>query len=161
MSICKFLSTGHLEMVQRQYGAIPSQVREQLASLERIVKQLLQSACAAGKTYIITNASEGWVQHSSTLCMPGLAEDLEKVRLLECNTRPPSQLSFPCGILVTTMSFDAIDVDAFRHLCARRLGGRLRSFRLVVHSKRSSLATAMRGRCMPSCKCKTSSSLRL
>jgi hypothetical protein len=139
-------------MVQRQYGAIPSQVREQLASLERIVKQLLQSACAAGKTYIITNASEGWVQHSSTLCMPGLAEDLEKVRLLECNTRPPSQLSFPCGILVTTMSFDAI---------ARRLDGRLRSFRPVVHSKRSSLATAMRGRCMPSCKCKTSSSLRL
>lgn len=67
-------------MVQRQYGAIPSQVREQLASLERIVKQLLQSACAAGKTYIITNASDGWVQHSSTLCMPGLAEDLEKVR---------------------------------------------------------------------------------
>ena len=67
---------------QRQYGAIPSQVREQLASLERIVKQLLQSACAAGKTYIITNASDGWVQHSSTLCMPGLAEDLEKVHRL-------------------------------------------------------------------------------
>ena len=32
-------------MVQRQFGAIPSQVREQLASLERIVKTLLQQAC--------------------------------------------------------------------------------------------------------------------
>ena len=81
-------------MVQRQYGAIPSQVREQLASLERIVKQLLQSACAAGKTYIITNASDGWVQHSSTLCMPGLAEDLAKVRrsrVLPCESESASE----------------------------------------------------------------------
>ena len=31
-------------MVQRQYGAIPSQVREQLASLERIVKTLIVQA---------------------------------------------------------------------------------------------------------------------
>ena len=73
------LCTSHLEMVQRQFGAIPSQVREQLASLERIVKTLLQQAIQNGKAFIITNASEGWVQHSSSLCMPGLAEDLAKV----------------------------------------------------------------------------------
>ena len=35
------LCTSHLEMVQRQYGSIPTQVREQLATLERIVQTLL------------------------------------------------------------------------------------------------------------------------
>ena len=73
------LCTSHLEMVQRQYGAIPSQVREQLASLERIVQTLLRQASKTGKVFIITNASEGWVQHSSSLCMPGLQDDLAGV----------------------------------------------------------------------------------
>ena len=80
-------------MVQRQYGAIPSQVREQLASLERIVKTLLQQACQVGKAFIITNASEGWVQHSSSLCMPGLQEDLAKVEIL--SARGAFESSFP------------------------------------------------------------------
>ena len=75
------LCTSHLEMVQRQYGSIPTQVREQLASLERIVQTLLRHAGKTGKVFIITNASEGWVQHSSSLCMPGLQEDLAQVLL--------------------------------------------------------------------------------
>ena len=90
---CARASAGHLEMVQRQYGAIPSQVREQLASLERIVKTLLQQACQVGKAFIITNASEGWVQHSSTLCMPGLQEDLAKVDII--SARGAFEASFP------------------------------------------------------------------
>lgn len=80
-------------MVQRQFGAIPSQVREQLASLERIVKTLLQQASQVGKVFIITNASEGWVQHSSSLCMPGLQEDLAKVDIL--SARGAFEASFP------------------------------------------------------------------
>ena len=32
----------------------------------------LRQAAANGKVIIITNASEGWVQHSASLCMPGL-----------------------------------------------------------------------------------------
>jgi hypothetical protein len=73
------LCTSHLEMVQRQYGSIPSQVREQLSSLERIVQTLLRESSKTGKVFIITNASEGWVQHSSSLCMPGLQADLAQV----------------------------------------------------------------------------------
>merc|ERR1711935_1217126 len=59
------LCTTHLEAVQRQYGAIPVHVRDQLAQLEKVVHQILVQAMAAGKVFIITNASEGWVQHSS------------------------------------------------------------------------------------------------
>ena len=74
------LCTSHLEMVQRQYGSIPTQVREQLATLERVVQTLLVQAQQVGKVFIITNASEGWVQHSSSLCMPGIQGDLAQAR---------------------------------------------------------------------------------
>ena len=87
------LCTSHLEMVQRQYGAIPAQVREQLASLERIVQTLLRQASKMGKVFIITNASEGWVQHSSSLCMPGLAEDLPNVEII--SARGAFEAAFP------------------------------------------------------------------
>ena len=87
------LCTSHLEMVQRQYGAIPTQVREQLASLERIVQTLIRQASKSGKVFIITNASEGWVQHSSSLCMPGLTEDLATVEII--SARGAFEASFP------------------------------------------------------------------
>lgn len=87
------LCTSHLEMVQRQYGAIPAQVREQLQSLERIVKVLLQQAIKNGKPFIITNASEGWVQHSASLCMPGLQEDLAQIEII--SARSGFEASFP------------------------------------------------------------------
>ena len=87
------LCTSHLEMVQRQYGAIPAQVREQLSSLERIVQTLLRQASKMGKVFIITNASEGWVQHSSSLCMPGLAEDLPNVEII--SARGAFEAAFP------------------------------------------------------------------
>jgi len=87
------LCTSHLEMVQRQYGAIPAQVREQLASLQRIVQTLLRQADKNGKVFIITNASEGWVQHSSSLCMPGLEEDLSNVEII--SARSGFEASFP------------------------------------------------------------------
>jgi len=87
------LCTSHLEMVQRQYGAIPSQVRSQLASLEKIVQTLLRQAKERGAVFIITNASEGWVQHSSSLCMPGLQEDLATVEII--SARAGFEASFP------------------------------------------------------------------
>jgi len=38
------LCTTHLEMVQRQYGAIPVHVRDQLTQLESVVHQILEQA---------------------------------------------------------------------------------------------------------------------
>ena len=87
------LCTSHLEMVQRQHGQIPSQVREQIANLEKIVQSLLQAGQKTGKAFIITNASEGWVQHSSSLCMPGLADELAKYEII--SARGAFEASFP------------------------------------------------------------------
>jgi len=76
------LCTTHLEMMQRQQGSLPPQVREQLAALEAIVSQLLTAASANGKVFIITNASEGWVQHSSSMCFPNLQPLLAPVVII-------------------------------------------------------------------------------
>ena len=145
------LCTSHLEMVQRQFGAIPSQVREQLASLERIVKTLLQQAIQNGKAFIITNASEGWVQHSSSLCMPGLAEDLAKVcaraRLVLCVCLVPRSPLLP-------LKRPPLCV------CVRAPSFRSTSSPHAAHSRRPSPATATPGRCTPSFRYRTSCSWR-
>ena len=82
------LCTTHLEAVQRQYGAIPVHVRDQLAQLEKVVHQILLQAMAAGKVFIITNASEGWVQHSSGMCMPALVELLKQIEVISARANP-------------------------------------------------------------------------
>ena len=87
------LCTTHLEMVQRQYGAIPVQVREQPASLERVVLSLRENAVKNGKASTTTNASAGWVQHSSSMCMPGLTDALSQVDII--SARQGFEASFP------------------------------------------------------------------
>ena len=46
-----------------------------------------------GKVFIITNASDGWVQHSSAWCLPGLAPYLEQVDII--SARAGFEASFP------------------------------------------------------------------
>mmetsp|Transcript_2151 Transcript_2151/g.4813 ORF Transcript_2151/g.4813 Transcript_2151/m.4813 type:complete len:368 (-) Transcript_2151:680-1783(-) len=87
------LCTTHLEMQQRQHGAIPAQVREQLAGLERVVTTLLTQASKVGKVFIITNASEGWVQHSAQMCLPNLAPHLQPVLII--SARAGFEAAFP------------------------------------------------------------------
>jgi len=96
------LCTTHLEMMQRQQGSLPPQVREQLAALEAIVSQLLTAASANGKVFIITNASEGWVQHSSSMCFPNLQPLLASVVII--SARAGSETQPPSGSLHSSLS---------------------------------------------------------
>ena len=79
--------------MQRQYGAIPVHVRDQLGQLEKVVHTILLQAMEAGKVFIITNASEGWVQHSAGMCMPGLMEPLQKIEVI--SARAGFENAFP------------------------------------------------------------------
>lgn len=40
--------------------------------LEKCAKKILEMSVAYGKTYIITNAGEGWVQYSAEKFMPSV-----------------------------------------------------------------------------------------
>ena len=79
-------------------------MREQLLSLERVVSHLLLQARNVGKTFIITNASEGWVQHSSTMCMPSLAPLLEQARRHDLTPGRPCLGAIPCASQVCIIS---------------------------------------------------------
>jgi len=133
------LCTTHLEMMQRQQGSLPPQVREQLAALEAIVSQLLTAASANGKVFIITNASEGWVQHSSSMCFPNLQPLLAPVVII--SARAGSETQPPRGSLHSSLSLS------------------LHSS-LLTGSRRSTPATRTLGRCTPSSRSRTSSSSR-
>ena len=141
------LCTTHLEAVQRQYGAIPVHVRDQLAQLEKVVHQILVQAMAAGKVFIITNASEGWVQHSSGMCMPGLVELLKQIEVISARaiTRT-STLTLTLALTLTPTLTLALTLTPTL----------TRSSRPEPALRTPSPATRMRGRCTPSCRCRTS-----
>jgi len=60
-------------------GHVPLPSTWLLPYIARAASNLLESACRLGPTFIITNASEGWVQTSAQRWMPALLPALGKV----------------------------------------------------------------------------------
>eukprot|EP00304_Pavlova_gyrans_P002402 CAMPEP_0206043942 /NCGR_PEP_ID=MMETSP1466-20131121/10875_1 /ASSEMBLY_ACC=CAM_ASM_001126 /TAXON_ID=44452 /ORGANISM="Pavlova gyrans, Strain CCMP608" /LENGTH=330 /DNA_ID=CAMNT_0053418809 /DNA_START=19 /DNA_END=1011 /DNA_ORIENTATION=+ len=89
------MATTHIELVMQHFGGIPSSTKEQLKALEKVSCQLLTQACANGRAVIITNATEGWVQHSAGLCMPAVKELLETSGVQVISARGAYEQSFP------------------------------------------------------------------
>jgi hypothetical protein len=74
------LPTSHL-----QEGWVPT--REELSDLEAIGIQLLEKGLTYGRTFIITNAVQGWVEHSAGMYYPRLASDvLSRVEIISART---------------------------------------------------------------------------
>ena len=63
------------------------QVMQQIKILEDTSAKLLSLAVKSGKTFIITNAAEGWVQFSAQRFMPSVAPILEKITIISARTR--------------------------------------------------------------------------
>lgn len=60
---------------------------EQIKQLEVIAKQILELSVQNGKTYIITNAGEGWVQFSAERFMPSLLPILSKITIISARAK--------------------------------------------------------------------------
>jgi len=58
-----------------------------LKDIEKISGRLLEKACQMGNTFIITNATGGWVEYSAARYVPGLLPQLEKVRIISARER--------------------------------------------------------------------------
>ena len=54
--------------------------------MEKAVEKVLTESVKHGKTYIVTNAAEGWVQFSSKKYMPSVYEALKKVEVISARS---------------------------------------------------------------------------
>lgn len=65
---------------------IPEMAIKHLEKLEKAVEKVLTASVKHGKTYIVTNAAEGWVQFSSQKYMPLVYEALKKVEVISARS---------------------------------------------------------------------------
>eukprot|EP00405_Crypthecodinium_cohnii_P020764 CAMPEP_0206481064 /NCGR_PEP_ID=MMETSP0324_2-20121206/37871_1 /ASSEMBLY_ACC=CAM_ASM_000836 /TAXON_ID=2866 /ORGANISM="Crypthecodinium cohnii, Strain Seligo" /LENGTH=326 /DNA_ID=CAMNT_0053958379 /DNA_START=62 /DNA_END=1043 /DNA_ORIENTATION=+ len=61
--------------------------RKLLKSLAASARQLLEAALEEGQTFIVTNASDGWVQQSARLYLPELLPILSKIPIISARSR--------------------------------------------------------------------------
>jgi len=66
---------------------LPQTTMLQLKMLEKEVVILLTKACRLGRTYIITNASEGWVESSAQKFMPSVYKALFAMKITIISAR--------------------------------------------------------------------------
>ena len=52
---------------------LPTQLKDKMKELDEVAYQLLRESKQFGKTYIVTNAAEGWVELSSSRFLPKTA----------------------------------------------------------------------------------------
>ena len=60
---------------------------QQMKSLEVVAYKILKLSIENGRTYIITNAGEGWVQYSAEKFMPSLVPLLEKITIISARAK--------------------------------------------------------------------------
>ncbi|CAI2366092.1 unnamed protein product [Moneuplotes crassus] len=72
---------------------IPEMAKKHLEKLEKAVEKLIVASVKHGKTYIVTNAAEGWVQFSSKKYMPKVYSALSDVEVI--SARSLFELQFP------------------------------------------------------------------
>ena len=65
---------------------MPEIAKKHLEKLEKAVEKVLTSSVKHGKTYIVTNAAEGWVQFSSQKYMPLVYEAIKNVEVISARS---------------------------------------------------------------------------
>jgi len=67
--------------------SLSTAAKQHLTKLEESVEKVLRIATSLGKTYIITNAQEGWVEYSSKMYMPKVFEAIKDIKVISARDR--------------------------------------------------------------------------
>jgi len=81
--------------------AFPHTVTQCLSAIERISCELLEMALRLGHTFIITNAAEGWVEHSAAAYVPGILPVLRTVPVVSARSKFEPQYPGDVGMWKT------------------------------------------------------------
>jgi len=79
------LCTSHLPTLATV--SLPYALRCRLNDIATIARELLETASRFGQTFIITNATEGWVQESAARWVPKLLPVLRQVNIISARSR--------------------------------------------------------------------------
>ena len=74
---------------------IPPALRDILWQLDAIACQVIRKSKEFGKTYIVTNASDGWVEQSARRLLPRTNKELDGVEVISARSRYEQQ--YPRG----------------------------------------------------------------
>lgn len=80
------LCTSSLEPYVVQGKALPCAVYEELRSIGKAAADLLELALQSGRTLIVTNAREGWVESSAATYLPELLPLLQRVQIVSARS---------------------------------------------------------------------------
>jgi len=72
---------------QREGRPLSLNAQRELRAIEKTAKQLLEKSIRLGRTFIITNAMEGWVEYSAAKYVPNLLPVLQKVNIISARSR--------------------------------------------------------------------------
>eukprot|EP00419_Tripos_fusus_P001645 CAMPEP_0172685938 /NCGR_PEP_ID=MMETSP1074-20121228/20585_1 /TAXON_ID=2916 /ORGANISM="Ceratium fusus, Strain PA161109" /LENGTH=343 /DNA_ID=CAMNT_0013505169 /DNA_START=78 /DNA_END=1109 /DNA_ORIENTATION=- len=75
---------------------LPQAVMRRMSRVAGAVKKVLEMACRLGQVFIITNAKEGWVEHSAALWIPEVIPLLKQITVI--SARSTYEACFPTEI---------------------------------------------------------------
>ena len=77
------------------FSDISHEIKEMIKKLDESVTKLINQALASGVIYIITNATKGWVEHSSKLYMPNTNNLLSNKAITVISARSEYSAQYP------------------------------------------------------------------
>eukprot|EP00357_Protocruzia_adherens_P036597 CAMPEP_0115040222 /NCGR_PEP_ID=MMETSP0216-20121206/44657_1 /TAXON_ID=223996 /ORGANISM="Protocruzia adherens, Strain Boccale" /LENGTH=341 /DNA_ID=CAMNT_0002421335 /DNA_START=148 /DNA_END=1173 /DNA_ORIENTATION=+ len=132
------LCTSYLNPIVWGEEIDPEEVSNSLRNLENSVISMLKLALRMGHVFIITNAAEGWVEHSSQRFLPAVCEYLKQIKVISARRQYEWQFPGDChqwkiaAFLEMTDTFDTgmvtnlvalgdsnYEIDAAHHLAKR------------------------------------------
>ena len=77
--LCTSFLAPHQELIYNSQIKFPTSLQIKLGELDKVASEILKKSKLLGKTYIVTNAAEGWVELSAKRFLPKVLKELEKI----------------------------------------------------------------------------------
>lgn len=81
------LCTTYLNRVEACGRPMPPAAQAHLRGIEKIAIHLLEESMKLGQTWIITNASQGWIEYSAAKWVPAMLPVLERVQIISARSK--------------------------------------------------------------------------
>jgi hypothetical protein len=85
--LCTSFLAPHQQLIYDQSVKFPTALKQKLDELDNAAVELIVKSKKFGKTYIVTNAAEGWVELSARRFMPKVFAELKDIEIISARTR--------------------------------------------------------------------------